>query len=329
MANADAARINMLLDGITQKVGSLPGVESVGQTSAAYWQSEVIGSRPTYIFGAAEPVVMDFITISPTFLETMRIPLRNGRMPNVADLNVPSRVALINQAAAARLFSGSDPIGRRLGFSPQTAANFEIIGIVGDTKYGDVRSAVQPMVYLLGRPASWVVRTAGEPMQLASRIQQAVRAIEPKVPVTDIETMNDLGNARIQTQRLMAGFYGVFALLALLFASIGLFGMMSYDVARRRMEFGIRMALGAQRPQILTLIVRESTALLAIGLVVGLTLALVTNRIIAGQLYGLAPTDLRATAFATFTLTAVAALAASLPAYRACRIDPLRAIRNE
>src|SRR5262249_55338184 len=159
---------------------------SIGGTSAAYWQSQVVGNRPVYTPGSVDPRVMDFLGISPGFLETMQIPVWSGRAPNVADVTAPPKVVLINEIAARQLFPGQEPIGRRLGFSPQTAANFEVIGVTGNTKYGDVRAAAQPTVYIPGRQTSFVLRAAGDPMQLAGRINDIVRQIDPMVPVTDI-----------------------------------------------------------------------------------------------------------------------------------------------
>jgi predicted permease len=329
IGGGDPARVTRLLDLITERAGHLPGVQSIGGTSAAYWQSQVLGTRPVYIPGASGAQVMDFIGISPGFLETMQIPLLNGRAPNVGDLPAPAKGVLINETAAARLFPGQDPIGRRLGFAPQNAGNLEIIGVVGDTKYGDVRAPAQPMVYMPSRQTSFVLRTAGEPMQLAHSIRDLVREIDPAVPVTDIETQEDLTNARIQPERLYAGFYTLFGVLALLLASIGLFGLMSYNVVQRTNELGVRMALGAQKQDVLRLVMRESIALVAVGVAAGVALAIAANRIIASLLYGLAPGDLSTIVVAILLMFAVAACAAYLPARRASTVDPLRALRHE
>src|SRR5205823_4162715 len=170
---------------------------------------------------------------------------------------------------------------------------------------------------------------AGDPMKLAPAINDIVRQVDPMVPVAGIASEDDLSDGRIQTERLFAGFYVLFGGLALLLASMGLFGLMSYNVARRTNEIGIRMALGARREDVIAMVMRESMLLVGIGVAIGVTVAIASGRFVAALLFGLAPTDLLTMTAAGLLMVAVSALAGFMPARTESRVEPMIALRYE
>jgi ABC-type antimicrobial peptide transport system permease subunit len=198
-----------------------------------------------------------------------------------------------------------------------------------------LREAAPPTMYVpyMQRPVRggvvFEVRTAGDPLSAIGAIREAVRKIDPNLPLVDVSTQMEQVEQRFMQEKLFAQAYTLFGGLALLVASGGLFGLMSYSVARRTNEIGIRMALGAQREDVLRLVLRESMTLVSVGVVVGLVAALATSRLVATLLFGLAPTDARSIALALTAMIAVSALAAYLPARRASRVDPMIALHYE
>ena len=203
-----------------------------------------------------------------------------------------------------------------------------------DAKYNSVRDPAPPTMYVpfLQGPmpsAAFQVRTAGDPASSVAAIREAVRQIDPNLPMMNVSTQVDEVEKRLQSERVFAQAYTLFGGLALLLASIGLFGLMSYSVARRTNEIGIRMALGAQNRDVLTLVMRESMTLVAIGVAIGIVTAIGTGRLVATLLFGLAPTDVPTIIAAVGVLVLVSASAGYLPARRAARVDPLVALRYE
>jgi predicted permease len=316
-------------DHIVEKVAALPGVRSVGTTGVAYWQTQVVGSVPVFAEGVPQPIAADLVDATPGFFETMEIPLLSGRVMNFLDVGVPPKAVWINELAARRFFPGQEPIGRRMGGSAANAAVWQIAGVVGNTKYGDVRDAFRPTIYLPRPQTSFVVRTEGDPMKIAGSVIDIVRQIDPMIAITDTESEDSLLDGRIQTERLYASFYTLFGGIALALASIGLFGLMSYSVARRTNEIGVRMALGAQRGYVVRQLLVESLMLAGIGVLIGVLAALAAARLIASQLYEMAPYDLATFIGAIAVMFAVCVLAGYLPARRAVTIDPLQALRHE
>jgi ABC-type antimicrobial peptide transport system permease subunit len=206
--------------------------------------------------------------------------------------------------------------------------------VLRDAKYNSVRDAVQPTEYVpypQARMSSAVfeVRTAGAPVGAMGSIRDVGRQIDPDLPLTDVSTQIEQVEKRFQQERLFAVAYALFGALALLLASVGLFGLMSYSVSRRTNEIGVRMALGAQPADVLRLVMGESMLLVALGAVLGVAAALASARLIATQLFGVPPTDLVALAAAVGILAAVSAFAGYLPARRAARVDPMVALRYE
>jgi predicted permease len=243
-------------------------------------------------------------------------------------------VAIINEAAARKYFPNENPIGRRFGGSIEESRAFEIVGVLRNVKYDSVRDEAPPTMYvpyMQHRVPSAVfeVRTAADPSSIVPAIRSLVREIDPNLPVMDVSTQVEQIERRFLQEKLFARAYSLFGGLALVVAAVGLFGLMSYSVSRRTNEIGIRIALGAQRGDVLRLVMHESMALVLVGMVLGVGVALVSGRFVATFLFGVAPRDAVTTTVASGLLAGVSALAAYLPARRASRVDPLAALRYE
>jgi predicted permease len=244
------------------------------------------------------------------------------------------KVVVINEAAARKYFPNENPIGRRFGTSVETSGQMEIVGVLHDVKYESVRDAPPPTMYqpyMQTRVGGAVVelRTAAAPAGVMATVREAARQIDPNLPLTDVSTQIEQVERRFAQEKLFAQAYTLFGSLALFLASIGLFGLMSYNVSRRTNEIGIRMALGAQRYDVLRLVMRESMLLVAIGVVTGLVIAFASSRLVSTLLFGLAARDAKSMALAVGVMVAVSALAGYLPARRASRVDPMVALHYE
>jgi predicted permease len=273
--------------------------------------------------------------VAANFLDTFQIPILRGRGLTLQDDERAPKVAVVNQAFARKYFGGEDPLGKRIGLdSVKNSGQLEIVGIAQDAKYFELRGDMPPTVYLpyFQEPASdayFTVRTTGEPTAIFTLIRQAVREIDGSLPISDFKTVRQQVESGWAQERLLAMLSSFFGLLALSLAAIGLYGVMAYSVARRRNEIGIRMALGAQRSDVIQLVLRETLLLVALGVGVGLATALATTRLISSQLFGLAPTDPFTITMAILLLLGVAFLAGYLPARKAAQTDPMLVLRNE
>jgi predicted permease len=264
----------------------------------------------------------------------MEMPLLAGRGLMATDTEGAPFVAVINEAAARKFFPNESPIGRRFGSSLEESSKIEIVGIVRDAKYESVRDAADPTMYVPYRQSprettTFEVRTAGNPLAAIPSIRQAVREVDATLPMMNVSTQLEEVERRYLQEKVFAQAYTLFGGLALLIASIGLFGLMSYSVARRTHEIGIRMALGARAQDVRRLVLRESMALVAAGIAIGIALAFVASRLVASLLYGLAPTDPLTMAAAMAVMGTVSAVAGYLPARRASRVDPMVALHYE
>jgi predicted permease len=326
-------RIAELFRQIKTELSSLPGVTSVAYTRVAL----LSGSRSTTSISiAGRPGEHDvhIMNTSPEFFKTLEIPLVMGRGFAEDDVKTPGSVAVINETAAKKYFAGVNPIGMRVGQSPEEASKTEIVGIIRDTKYASLREPAPPTVYQTIAPTTRsvmvVVRTAGAPSSLMEPVRKALAKVDPDVPISGgITTQTDQVEGRVAQERLFALAYALFGGLALLLACIGLFGLMSYSVSRRTNEIGVRIALGAQRKGIVSMVMRESMALVALGVVVGLGATLAAGHLVATVLFGLTPTDAGTISGAVAVMALVALGAAYLPARRASRVDPMTALRYE
>jgi predicted permease len=279
-------------------------------------------------------VSINRLVVSSTFFETMEMPLKAGRGFTDRDTLTAPKVAVINETAVRQYFPTDNPIGQRIGSSIETSSQIEIVGVLRDAKYSSVREAPPPTMYVpqaQDRRAQSVfqVRTAADPSAMAGAIREAVRQVDPDVPLMDLATQVEQIEKRLAQERVFAQAYAMFGGLALLIASIGIFGLMSYNVSRRTNEIGVRMALGAQTRDVLRLVLVESMILVVVGVAIGFATSLAAGRLVASMLFGLAPTDAATLAVAMTVMLAVAAVAGYLPARRAARVDPLVALRYE
>jgi predicted permease len=242
-------------------------------------------------------------------------------------------VAVINDALSRRYFKNQNPIGQRVKLGP--SGGLEIVGVVANAKYLSLREEDHPTVYVQAlherdtAGLTLAVRSSGDPLSLVPAIRREVQAVAPAVPITEGSTLSAQIDRSLVKERLMARILGAFAGLALLLASIGLYGVLAYAVTRRTNEIGIRVALGASRGAVLRSVLRESLALVAIGIGIGVPAALALTRLLSSLLYGVTPTDPLVLGGAVASLFAVALGAAAQPAWRAVRVDPLVALRHE
>jgi putative ABC transport system permease protein len=287
---------------------------------------------------AGEEPRADMRWINPDYFSTMKIPLLAGRDFAAQDSLKSTPVVLINQSLAKTYFPGEDPIGKRLElpFGEGGSTKYQIVGIVRDVKHRtELGQEYSPELYIsyaqlpfLGQ-MSLVVRTQADPGSLAKAIQNEVAALDPEIVLSDVKTMEQyLGNAVAQP-RFSALLFGLFALIALLLAAIGLYSVMAYMVTQRTQEIGIRMALGAQAGNVLGLILKRGMTLALVGIAIGLGASFALTRLMASLLYGVSPTDAATFAVITLLLTGVVLLACYLPARRATKVDPMVALRNE
>ena len=334
----DDVRATALYDRLLLELRAAPGVRDA-TLSNVMLLSGGVNSTGIYLHGSSYTPgqrgnSINRIVAGPAFFETIGIPLRTGRTFTDRDHRTAPKVAIINETAARRYFPGADPLGRRFGTSLETSGDIEIVGVVRDAKYSQVREPPPPTMYVphlqTRMPQAVVqVRTAGDPAATMSVIREAVRRADPNLPMQDVFTQMEQVERRLEQEKLFAGAYALFGVLALVIAAVGLFGLMSYSVSRRTNEIGIRMALGAQRGQVLGQVMRESMILVVTGVGLGLAIALGTGRFIAALLFALEPTDAATIGLAMAVLLVVAALAGYLPARRASRVDPMVALRYE
>jgi predicted permease len=266
-------------------------------------------------------------------------PLQSPEGKPPKDFEPPRQVAVINQTLARKYFPNVDPIGRRFSFfsNCEDGGRIEIVGVVRDARYGDLKQEIRPTVYhpyvqpprAIPAQMSFTVRTTGDPAVMAPAIRRAAQAVEPRLPLFGVTTQEAQIAELLSPSRLFAGLSSFFGLLALILVAIGLYGVMSYTVARRTHEIGVRMALGAERGDALWLVMRETIRLTLAGVAIGVPAAIGATRWIESQLFGLAPHDPLTIMLVTLLLIGVMSLAGYLPARRAAQVDPLIALRCE
>jgi predicted permease len=333
----DNAQTHRIFDQLHERLRATPGVRAVAWSNPALLSGST-NSTSMFVQGRSyAPGVRDSIfrvVVSPTFFETMEIPIVTGRGFTPRDAEGAPLVTIINEAAARKYFPNESPIGRRFGSSVEDAGKLEIIGILRDARYNSMRDPLPPTMYVPYLQSqfgvtTFEVRTAGEPLAAINAIREAVRQVDPKLPMMDVSTQIEQVERRFLQEKVFAQAYALFGGLALLVASVGLFGLMSYSVARRTNEIGIRMALGAQRGDVLRLVMGESMMLVAAGMGIGILAALAAGRLITSLLFGLSSADAATLAVSLTVLAAVSALAGYLPARRAARVDPMVALHYE
>ncbi len=325
---------------ILEHVDAVPGVRAASLsdmepiTGGGGWDNSVWVEA--YTPRPEENTTVYLNSVGPRYFETLRASLLLGRDFNLRDTEATPKVAIINQTMARYFFGNSNPIGKKFGWfgEDKNRQQFEIVGVVKDSKYETLREQIPRTAYLdcfqrtLG-PMSFGVRTSVKPTAVISQLRNEIRAIDPGIRFGGFRTLEEHVEESLGHERLMAMLSSFFAASAVLLACVGLYGVMAYAVTRRTNEIGIRMALGADRAQILRMIVWESALMIAAGVILGLPVALAAARLISGQLYGLKPADPATIAVTVLLLAAVAAIAGYIPARRATKVDPMVALRYE
>jgi predicted permease len=301
-----------------------------GQATLAF---SIVGDPP---LPPGQSITADYATVSPGYFRVMRIPLQQGRFFSEQDSPSNPNVAIIGETLARRYFANQDPIGRqiRFGFPPNGNVSREIVGVVGDVR--DVALSQKPgaMMYVPFAQAPLygeevVVRSSLSTSSLASGIRQAVHSIDKDLPVTDVKSFPDALGQSISRERFRTFLLGSFSAIALVLAAVGIFGVISYSASQRTHEIGIRMALGAQRRDVLRLILGQGAKLALLGLGIGVALASLLTRLIASLLYNVSATDPLTFAAVAIVLLGAAVTACYIPARRAMRVDPIVALRDQ
>jgi len=330
---------------LEEKLSAVPGVESLTLSSEALIANNVDIDNfipldmPKPASGNSEPSAWDNV-VGDGFFSTMGIPIVAGRGFNSSDTETSPKVAVINQKLAQQFYPGVNPIGRKFhGISAGMNGEqlpFEIVGISADTYYNNLRTDPPSTYYVPYRQIhdvsggmTYEIRTHVEPESLIPLLRRAVQSVDQNLPLIDVRTQTEQIDDTIQQERIFADLTAGFGFLALTLASIGIYGIMAYSVARRTNEIGIRLALGAQARQILTMILRETSWLAAIGVAVGLGAALPLTRFLESMLFGLKPSDPATMIGSAAILFAAALLAGFVPARRASRVQPMQALRHE
>lgn len=328
-------------ENVLERLRSAPGVQSATVSSINLLGGDDWSSSTTvdgYQAKPGEDVSPFYNAVGPNFFETLGIKLDQGRTITQADLEAKRKVALVNRKFASRYIRDRNPLGVRIaqGTGPNVKPDVEIIGIVSDTKYNNLGDEHANQVFMpYYEYAKWLggmvfyVRTNAAPEQMFNTIRSVVREIDPNLPVMNMKTVEQVIDESMITQRLIATLCSVFSFLATGLAALGLYGLLAFVVARRTREIGVRVALGATRSRVSWLVMKEVVVLLGIGLAIGLAGSLWVTNLVQKQLYKLQPNDPLTISLAIAVLAAVALLAGYMPARKASRVDPMRALRYE
>jgi predicted permease len=324
---------------IDRQLRLIPGVRNAALTlyspmSGNNWQmNATLEERPQH------PASPSWTRVSPSFFDTVGARILRGRGITERDTPEMQRVAVVNQAFADQYFPGQDPIGKRFGLGGfDRRSDIQIVGVVNTIRFRNPRAPFHPMAFLpiLQWKGTWdrsnlvgniVLRVNGMPPELAPRIQRTLAGIDPNLTMLKVFTMKEQLGHLLAHEQTIGGLSQVFGVLALLLASVGLYGITAYSVARRTSEIGVRTALGATPGQVVGLILRSVLTQAAIGLAVGIPAALAAGRLLADQLFGVKSSDPWILAGASLVLAVCAAIAGAIPAFRASTIDPVRALR--
>jgi predicted permease len=332
-------RVRMFGQQLLQRIDQLPGVRAAG--SANYLPLSNIGIGGVFeIAGRAKPPAGSqssswMSVVGGRYFEAMGIPLLRGRLPGAVDTERTRPVFVIDEELAQRYWPGADPIGARLTWRRgEKSFSGEIIGVVGHVRWASMAAGSQPTTYFWfpqdpDREIAIAARVVGDPIAVADMIAGQVRAIDPNQPVAEVRAMQEFVSADLARPRFTMRLVGSFAAAALLLTAIGVYGVIAFGVAQRTREIGVRVALGAQRRDVIRLVMRRGLLLIGTGLAVGIPATLATGRAAAGLLFGVRPDDLPTLLAAAVFLTAVGMLATYLPARRATRVDPMVALRTD
>ncbi len=342
-----APQISQFWQQFLEKVQSLPGVKAAGITLSLPPNLLAI-TNPFTVEGQGydrnrQLQLAEEMTVSPDYFRSLGIPLMKGRFFSPSDRvegDKDPMIVIINQTMEKQYFGGKDPIGRRIQTGdPDPSAPWEtIVGVVGDVKYSGLDSGPGPTLYVPYNENGWVmwsremylvVRSSGNAPEIVPAIRSQLASMDSTLPLAQIRTMNQLLDQSLVQQRFRTWLVSGFAALALLLSAIGIYALISYSVSQRTREIGLRIALGAQRSNLLGMVIREGLQLLALGLLLGLVGALSATRIMRSLLYSTSATDALSFVVTSLTLLTVALLACYIPARRATKVDPMVALRYE
>jgi len=337
----DVDHIVALYHGALQRLQVLPGVESAGiveivpMSGATESTALRIPGRPAA--ADEKPPYSNYTIASPGYFAAVGTPLLRGRDFLETDTSTSEPVTIINSSMAKKYWPNEDPLGKQVGPKSLKYPAATIVGIVADTKRLSLREQPPPEMYVLYTQKVWpsmltmdvVLRTNVDPASLASSAREAIRSLDAGLPLAKVQTLRSVVDDSMTQQRFSALLLGSFGVLALLLASIGMYGVISYSVAQRTQEIGIRMVLGAQRRSVFQMILGQGARLGGLGIAIGLVAALAVTRLLAGFLYGVRATDPLTFAGVSLLLLAVTLLACYIPARRAMRVEPMNAIRYE
>jgi len=320
-------------------VRAVPGVRSV-----AFAQRNPIGQGssittvevPGYT-KTGKPINAWQHVVAAGYFETLRIPLLRGRMLGEQDTATSAPVVVINEAFAKKYFHGDSPLGHEVQFGTHVQPRpMQIVGVVGNVKYGRIREDAPPTVYVAYTQArsvppfmTYELRMSGGKEGIVRAIENEARALNPEVPVVNMRTEDEIVDQVLYLERTFATLSSAFGGLALVLACVGIYGTVTYTVAQRTNEIGIRMALGAERAKILRMVLWETLVVVGAGLFAGLPLAWVGASMLTAEVYGLSPHDPLTMTVAMVAISGVTIAAGSVPALRAAQIDPMRALRYE
>ena len=333
------ARKVQVFRAVVENLATVPGVKAVGANSTRLlmggrWDSTITmagvepkeGNQPWSFFNA----------ITPGYFDALGIPIKAGRDLTWADWGGSRKLCLVNEALVKEYLGGVSPVGRMLAQGAKMTPDTEIIGVFGDSKYHDVRGEIPRQTFVnidsrLRYTASMNVyaRLQGDPRRIMPQLREQVRRLDPNLVVSDMRTLDDQLNMRLANERLLSFLSAGLALLASLLAVVGLHGVLAFVVTRRTREIGIRMALGAEQSRVLLLVMREMLLVILLGLLAGVVTGVLCGRFVETQLFGVKGADPPVYLVSVASLLAAALIAAFLPAWRASRIDPMRALRYE
>jgi macrolide transport system ATP-binding/permease protein len=330
--------INDFYNDLRERFAAIPGVASAGLASGSLIGGE--DQMPIGLPGAPPDINNRYLTVGPRFLTTMQIPILAGRDIDEHDRTTSQPVAVVNERFAKINFPGANPLGRHIilwkGINGAIARDMEIVGVAKNASYGNLKREIPPVIYMpfnqgfpLPNEMMFALRTGGDPLAFVSTVRQIVHQADARLPVSHVRTQQAEIDNQVRQETILAELCSAFAVLALTIACVGLYGTISYSVARRSGEIGIRMALGAQRRPVLWMVLREVLVLAAVGLAISVPIALGTSRFVESFLFGMKPNDPLALGLAVMLLLLAALLAGGVPARRAAQIDPMTALRHE
>lgn len=325
---------------LRDRIAAAPGVEAAGIATASPLGAGGFYLGRSMVAEGRDPIPANEISINwtvttPGYFAALRVPILRGRDFTAHDDSASPPVMIVNETFAKRMFGNENPLGKRAMSSRDEKVEREIVGVVRDVKFYGASDSARALVWVpYAQNNAWglgtiTVRTRGNPIVALSTVKRELRALDGGIALANVSTMDDAMDRSMASDRLLAVLLGAFAGLALVLAAIGIFGVLSYAVAQRTRELGIRLALGAQRGDVLRLVARETAPMVAAGVGVGLIAALGLTRFVRTMLYEIRPNDPATFAAVAITLSTVAVIATLVPARRASRVDPVIAIRSE